>query len=152
MLFSSCASIVSHSSWPLTVNSNPSGATITISNRSGAEVYKGTTPANVMLKSGAKFFKRESYKIHFQLAGYDIKDIPVECKVNGWYWGNIVLGGVIGWLIVDPATGAMYKLDATAINESLTKTSASIDPEHKLNVCSINDLPQSVKEHLVKIN
>ncbi|WP_174263189.1 CsgG/HfaB family protein [Citrifermentans bemidjiense] len=33
--------------------------------------------------------------------------------MNGWYWGNIVFGGVIGLLIVDPATGAMWKMDDT---------------------------------------
>jgi len=82
LLISSCASIVSKSNWPLKVNSNPSGAAITISNKSGAEVYKGTTPANVKLKSGAGFFKKESNKIHFQLTGYDVRDVPVEVQIQ----------------------------------------------------------------------
>jgi hypothetical protein len=30
--------------------------------------------------------------------------------MDGWYIGNILFGGVIGFLIVDPATGAMWKL------------------------------------------
>lgn len=30
--------------------------------------------------------------------------------MDGWYWGNILFGGLIGMLAVDPATGAMYKL------------------------------------------
>lgn len=152
ILISSCASIVSRSNWPMIVNSDPSGAAITISNRSGAEVYKGTTPANVKLKSAAKFFKMESYKIKFQLSGYDTKEIPVECKLNGWYWGNILLGGLIGMLIVDPATGAMYKLDTKSVNENLSKTKLSTETEYQLKVYSINDMPEDLKEYLVKIN
>jgi hypothetical protein len=31
--------------------------------------------------------------------------------LNKWYFGNILLGGVIGMLVVDPLTGAMYSLD-----------------------------------------
>lgn len=31
--------------------------------------------------------------------------------MDGWYIGNLLFGGLIGMLIVDPATGAMYKLD-----------------------------------------
>ena len=96
IFISSCASIVSKSKWPLSVNSNPQGAEVTITNRKGVEVFKGTTPSQVKLKSGAKFFKRELYKVKFQMPGYDLKEIPVTCKVNGWYVGNIVFGGFIG--------------------------------------------------------
>lgn len=30
--------------------------------------------------------------------------------MNGWYIGNLLFGGIIGLLIVDPATGAMWTL------------------------------------------
>ncbi len=152
LLFSSCASIVSESNWPLRVTSNPAGATITISNRRGAQVYVGTTPATVKLKSSAGFFRKESYKIKFELSGYDLKVIPVECKVNGWYWGNLLFGGVLGFLIIDPATGAMYKLDKEFVSETLTKTTGSIDNCHELKVYGINDIPQNLKHHLIRIN
>lgn len=152
LMISSCASIVSKSIWPLTVNSNPSGAVITISDRNSAVVYKSTTPANVKLKSGAGFFKKESYKIKFELSGYDVREIPVECKLNGWYWGNIFIGGLIGMLIVDPATGAMYKLDAEYITENLSKKTGSIETEPQLIIYEINDISKNLKEHLVKMN
>lgn len=148
----SCASIVSKSKWPLSINSNPSGASITITNRMGMEVYKGGTPANVMLASGSTYFKKERYKIHFQMAGYGDHDAFVECHVNGWYWGNLIFGGAIGLLIVDPATGAMYALDREVVIETLSKSTASINSERKLNVYALNDLPQELRSHLVKIN
>jgi hypothetical protein len=152
VMFYSCASIVSKSNWPLVVNSNPSGAAIIVSNRGGVDVFKGTTPATMTLRSSAGFFKKESYKIKFQLSGFDTKMIPVECTINGWYFGNILIGGLIGMLIIDPATGAMYKLDAATITEAMSKTSVTAQAAPKLNVYSINDLPESYKEHLVKIN
>jgi len=148
----SCASIVSKSSWPLVVNSTPSGAEITVTNRGGFDVFKGTTPAALTLSSSAGFFRKESYKIKFQMGGFDTKVIPVECTLNGWYLGNILIGGLIGMLIVDPATGAMYKLDSSMISETLSKTSVTTQVAPKLNVYSINDLPENYKGHLVKIN
>ena len=150
-LITSCASIVSHSVWPLSVDSNPSGSTISVTNKKGMEVYKGSTPATMKLKSSAGFFSMESYKIHFQLSGYDTRDIPVECRVNGWYWGNILLGGVVGMLIIDPATGAMYKLDTQNVYTDLSKASADTKGAPNLKIYAINDLPQSLKGHLVKI-
>jgi len=152
LIFSSCASIVSKSTWPITIKSNPPEATITIYNRKGIEVYHGNTPASIKLKSGSGFFKRESYKIKFQKNGYDIRELPIECKLNGWYWGNIIFGGVIGFLIVDPASGAMYKLDIPFISETLSRTTGSIHNEQGLEVMSLSDLPENMKSHLVKID
>ncbi len=32
----------------------------------------------------------------------------VDSQVSGWYVANIMLGGLLGMLIVDPASGGMY--------------------------------------------
>jgi hypothetical protein len=145
-----CASIVSRSSWPLTVNSNPSGAKVEITDKKGVVVFNGNTPSTMSLKSGAGFFAKQSYKVKITMDGYSEKIIPVECSLNGWYIGNIVFGGLIGWLIVDPATGAMYKLDAEFMNETLTK-SATSSVEPALRIININDMPAGMKDHLVAI-
>ena len=31
-------------------------------------------------------------------------------QLDEMYWGNCLIGGLIGMLLIDPATGAMYKL------------------------------------------
>ena len=31
--------------------------------------------------------------------------------MDGWYIGHILFGGLIGFLIIDPATGSMWKLN-----------------------------------------
>src|SRR5687768_18149089 len=40
-LFTSCASIVSKSNWPFSVDSNPSGAKVIITNKKGKEIFSG---------------------------------------------------------------------------------------------------------------
>jgi uncharacterized protein YceK len=56
LLLTGCASIVSKSSWPITINSSPSEAKISIKDKKGIEIYTGNTPATLKLKSGAGFF------------------------------------------------------------------------------------------------
>jgi hypothetical protein len=148
-IFSSCASIVSKSSWPLVVATEPRGAGVEIKNKKGLVVYKGKTPAILKLKSGAGFFSKESYTVQLSLNGYETKMINLECKINGWYWGNILIGGLIGFLIIDPATGAMYKLDNDSINETLTPISS---PSAILNIIDKNNLSNDQQQHLIKIN
>lgn len=145
-----CASIVSKSNWPFSVETDPSGAKVVITNKRGREIYKGRTPAALKLKSGAGFFVKESYTVSLSMDGYESKKINLECKINGWYFGNILIGGLIGMLIVDPATGAMYKLDNEGITENLSRTVPATSTS--LNVLDKNQVPADWAPHLVKIN
>lgn len=60
VLLSGCASIVSKTNWPYYIESNPQGATISIENKKGREIFKGKTPTAVRLRSGSGFFGKES--------------------------------------------------------------------------------------------
>lgn len=151
IILSGCASILSTSNYPITVNSTPSGAKIIVKDKKGIDVYAGNTPANFKLKAGAGFFSKASYTVTFEMDGYDIRKVPVYFKLDGWYFGNILLGGFLGMLIIDPATGAMWKLDTEFLNETLSKSSTSID-EPSLRIYGYNDIPESLKENLVRIN
>ena len=148
-LFSSCASIVSKSTYPLSINSSPSNAKISITDKKGKEIYLGNTPANVKLKAGAGFFSKAEYQVKFSSPGYDDKIVPVTFKLDGWYFGNLLLGGVLGMLIIDPATGAMWKIETDFLNETLSKSTASVNPEMK--IMTINEIPDSWKNHLVRV-
>jgi len=152
-LTTSCASIVSKSNWPITINSTPTEARISITDKKGIEIYNGFTPAAIKLKSGSGFFGRARYQIKFFKEGYETKTIPVEFKLNGWYFGNLLFGGLIGMIIVDPATGAMYRIDNDMINETLLKiNNANLQKENSLNILDMNKIPQEWKSHLVKLN
>jgi len=81
------------------VNSNPDGAKLVITNKKGNEVYAGTTPASLKLKSSSGFFSGEEYRVKMSFPGYDDKIVTVSSKIEGWYWGNILLGGLLGMVI-----------------------------------------------------
>jgi hypothetical protein len=147
----SCASIVSKSNWPFYVESDPAGATVTIENRKGREVFKGKTPTVVHLKSGSGFFAKESYVIRYSRPGYEDKTVNVECKLNGWYFGNIIFGGAIGLLIVDPATGAMYKLNGKGTSQILTPTQQATTHQRSLKIMDIATIPADWHERLVAL-
>jgi len=150
-LFSNCASIVTKTTYPISINSNPQGADIRITDKKGKEIFYGKTPATVDLKAGAGFFSSASYIVDFSLDGYDSTTIPIQHKLEGWYFGNILLGGVIGMLIVDPATGAMWTPKTQNVLAILTeKSSVKLSP--KLEIMDINDIPDEMKDQLIRLN
>jgi hypothetical protein len=151
LLLTGCASIVSKTSWPITINSSPSEAKISIKDKKGIEIYTGSTPATLKLKSGAGFFSKARYQVTFEKAGFEKKVVPVEFKLNGWYWGNIIFGGPLGLLIIDPISGAMFKLETEFLNETLTKSVASVDTK-ELQLLDINDIPAEWKNHLILVS
>jgi hypothetical protein len=151
LLLTGCASIVSKSSWPISINSSPSEAKISIKDKKGIEIYTGNTPATLKLKSGAGFFSKARYQVTFEKVGYDKKVVPVEFKLNGWYFGNIIFGGPLGLLIIDPATGAMFKLETEFLNETLTKSVANVDTK-ELKLLDINNIPAEWKKHLILVS
>lgn len=151
ILMSGCASIVSKNIYPVSFNSNPPGAKIVITNGNGLEVYSGETPVVVELSSKDSFFSGATYKIVLSKKGYDEKTIVIQSKLDGWYFGNILFGGLIGMIIVDPATGAMWALP-TFSETTLTKDTASTGTERELRFAYINDISKNDIEKLIKLN
>jgi hypothetical protein len=109
----------------------------------------GNTPANFRLKTGAGFFTKASYTVKFQLAGFEDKIVDVHSTINGWYFGNILIGGVVGLLIVDPATGAMWKIKNNFVDEKLTP---ALSTSTSLKLLDINSIPPEWKAHLEALN
>lgn len=124
-LLTGCASIVGDKTQLVQVNSNPPGVEFKIKDEKGNIVSQGTTPQGVMLeKSDGSYFGKKSYQITFQKADYQPVTLPVTANANGWYiGGNIVFGGLIGWLAVDPFNGGMYTLSPKETNAVLSPES-----------------------------
>ncbi|MBQ7332001.1 MAG: hypothetical protein IJW39_01995 [Opitutales bacterium] len=120
-----CASIISDSKYPVTVESFPSGAQFAVKNKSGQLVSQGVTPQQVVLDAGAGFFRPENYTLTFEKQNYGSVMVSERAGIDPWYFGNIVFGGLIGFLIVDPATGAMWDLP-DRISANLTPTEYSL--------------------------
>lgn len=149
VIMSGCSSIVSKSQYAVSVNSNPEGASFVITNRAGQQIHKGTTPSTVTLKSSAGYFKGETYTLVFNRDGYSEKTYQLTSSLDGWYFGNILLGGLIGMLIVDPLTGAMYNLP-DRVEVSLDQPVAS-NGHDSLTIASIDSLSADQIARLVKL-
>ncbi|MGN0860943.1 MAG: hypothetical protein ACI4P3_03510 [Candidatus Spyradosoma sp.] len=108
---SGCASIVSERNYPVRIDSYPQGATFAVRNENFDIVCTGTTPKTVFLESDSGFFKKAKYNIFFSLDGRENTTVDFNASIDPWYFGNILFGGLVGMLIVDPATGAMWELE-----------------------------------------
>ena len=118
---SGCASIFNGQTQPVTIQSVPEGATVSVTNRAGEKIHTGATPVTLTLKRGAGYFKSETYTLSFSKEGFSNKELTIAGTMSGWYIGNILFGGLIGMLAVDPVTGAMY-IFPDAVNETLEAT------------------------------
>lgn len=98
LALSGCASIISGSNQTITIDSYPQGAEVVISG-----LTRGLTPLTVPVSReysevGTVIVKKE---------GYEPQTITLSHKLNPWFWGNIVIGGVLG-SSTDSTTGARY--------------------------------------------
>lgn len=94
-----CATVVHGTNQKETFKSLPSAAHIRVDG-----VSYGKTPAIV------KLTRSDSHVVTLSLPGYKTAHIRLTKKMSGWFWGNLLLGGVIGF-IVDAADGSMYVLE-----------------------------------------
>ncbi len=63
------------------------------------------------------------------MPGYKVTEVELTPKMSGWYWGNLLFGGLIGMLAVDPATGAMWNIAPEKIDRKLTGGRGRADQE-----------------------
>jgi hypothetical protein len=127
-LFSAgCASIVHGGSRTIAVNTEPTGAHASVTKvPTGEPVLSGTTPLTVLLDPKGGYFKGQSYRVKLELRGYRTTEVTLTAEMSGWYWGNIVFGGLIGMLIVDPLTGSMWNLAPDKIDQKLSPEQAAL--------------------------
>ena len=126
LLCTGCASIVSGTRQKVTVNSTPSGARVSVIDSDGATVLQTNTPAVIKLNRGNGYFAGSYYKVQVEADGYQPSAANIHPSLNGWYVGNILIGGVIGLLIIDPATGGMWALEPKIINVTLETSPAKV--------------------------
>jgi hypothetical protein len=107
-LGSGCASVVSGKHREVTFRSKPEGAKITVSDTQGVTVAEGVTPFTAKLRKGKAYFAGQRYLLTFHKDGFCEARQELEGTVSSWYFGNLLFGGVVGFLVVDPHTGAMY--------------------------------------------
>ena len=159
-----CASIVDGGPERISISSTPKASfkVLDINNNSKV-VFSGFTPATVKPRRSGGYFKAGKYDFVFTADGYKEQTVRLEARLNGgWYIvGNLLFINsfrLIGWLIVDPITGAMWTFGKKdSINVGLEKSingSSSYNSEtRELYVLLISDPRiQQYKKDLVKIN
>ena len=149
-----CASIVKGSDQKVSFTSEPSDAKVVINDvRQGKEVEIGSTPFTTTLKRGAGYFKKAQYNVTFEKPGYQTEAVVLEGTPGGWYiGGNLLFGGGMGWLIVDPATGAMWTLEPQDVSVTLKKHTALGPPDAGLTIALRADLPAELAPRLKPVN
>lgn len=113
-----CATLFKGSSQDVGINSNPMKATVKVKSMAGVEVFSSTTPTTVKLS------KKKEYIVTIGLQGYKEATVQLTQTMEGWFWGNLICGGVIG-MVIDFVSGAMWNLEPEQI--SVTLVTASLD-------------------------
>lgn len=142
-----CASIMGKNQYPVNISSSPEAASYTITNRAGQTIQQGMTPETITLKSSAGYFKGERYLLTFNKPGHEQQQFTLDSGISGWYAGNILFGGPLGLLIIDPATGSMFTLpEAASVNLKPLKN------EHSLKITTTDQLSAEQMKKLKPIN
>ncbi len=89
--FSSCATIVAGGSPKITIDGDKKEPVTIVTEKATYE------NVNLPYVVKAKRHHIEGQRIQIKSEKYDYRDIVLEKKVNSWTWGNILIGGLVGW-------------------------------------------------------
>ena len=99
LVASGCASTLEGTTQTITLMTNPPGATCKLL-REGQAIASVTTPGGTVVKK-----TKHDIRVECEKEGYETSTDMLKSGIEGATWGNIILGGGIGWLI-DSASGA----------------------------------------------
>ena len=118
-----CATIVDGGPAIVAINSTPSGAGVRIQDTRGRLVASHQTPCTIRLSRYGGYFSGAAYTVLIEKQGYNAYQAQISSSLNaGWYIvGNLFFGGVLGWVVVDPLSGAMWDLSPVHIHATLSK-------------------------------
>lgn len=123
IFFNSCATLLSESSYPVVISTNPPGAKVSIKDKQGFNFYVGHTPVYVDLPAKSGYFSKAFYLVTIQKESYETKLIPITFSIDEFYFYNALSSSFfIGMLIIDPISGAMWKTNTKFIHENLQKS------------------------------
>ena len=114
ILLPGCSSIIEGRSQEIMVNTNPPGATCTLTRI-------GQTVSTIAPTPGSAYIEKTKYDLTITCTkpGYETATYLNHSGAAGATVGNIILGGGIGWAI-DSASGADNKYDSP-VNITLSK-------------------------------
>lgn len=127
LLPGACASIVNGTRQKVKIETEPVSADVVVIDKAGMKVCESETPCELKLQRGRGYFSPSEYTVRLDHEAYEPEQVRLKGNVSGWYFGNFILGGLIGLLGVDPATGGMWSLHPGKVKVDL-KEVAHRDP------------------------
>ena len=128
ILSSGCASIVTGTDQKVTFDSEPDGATVSVSGR-----VLGKTPVT------ASVDKDKNQSFSFEKDGFKTHTAQLSTSTTPWFFGNIVFGGLPG-STTDSVSGAIYEFSPDQYFITLT-------PDTPTGVSS--SAPRRIKEIII---
>jgi len=121
-LLSSCATILGGGpQQKVSVKADQASVSFLIKDQTGTVVFEGKDPGTLTLA------KKYTYTVEVSLDGYAKQTIMISQGINGWFWGNLCFGGVIG-MGVDFLTGSMWDLQPSNLSIKMrTAMSKAVD-------------------------
>ncbi|MDR0526910.1 MAG: hypothetical protein LBG79_03720 [Spirochaetaceae bacterium] len=144
---SSCGTLAGRSTSAMGVQSPKAGVPFEIVDGSGKVVASGVTPQVVALKTGT--LGGNKYTIKYKKAGADA-EMKVKTTLNGAALNGTLraMGGFIVGLIIDPITGAMFKLpDVVTLEIAYQPPSDTI----RFMIATPDDVRPEARQYLIPI-
>lgn len=130
LLASGCSSIISGTTQKVTITSNINGADVIIN---GTPV--GKTPVTTRVK------REKNVHITVRKEGYSDYNSVTETKLDPWFWGNIIIGGVFG-STTDLATGTTHLIEQDHMHIQMEELNKG-----KKTTLNMNDKMPQVQEY-----
>lgn len=122
-----------------------------ITERDEGKIFEGKTPTIVTLKSGGGYFRSKEYTVNVSKEGFGTKTVVLKGELNPWYLGNVIFGGLLGILVIDPLTGAMWKIQPEKVNVVLEKQGFKGGKGIHLAIMLLEDVPNELRDSMIKI-
>ena len=114
-----CATILGGgSSQAVSLQSSTPGAQFTVKSSSGIQMAAGQAPQTIRLP------RKNEDQIEFTAPGFQPQSIALTKGTNGWVWGNLIVGWIVGF-VVDFASGSAYKLEPAVVNVAMVSKVAA---------------------------
>ena len=144
-LLTGCANVIHGSRQDIRVISIPSGAIV----RENFKNQATTTPGVLTVDR-----KKTSYVLTFEKEGYKPVEVSLKRTIDGWLWGNILLGlyGIVFGIAIDFSSGAAYKLTPGEVNVVLDqqqKASLRRNRDTLVVFADMEKLPQEIREKII---
>lgn len=122
--FSGCATMRSKSIYSIPINTIPEKANISVTDKKGNIMINSQSPDTLTLKASAGYFKRAEYLVEVSHDGYQTKKETLYFVLDEKYLKNIFLSFFmpIGFLLIDPISGAMWMPEKQEIKVTLQIT------------------------------